>query len=86
MTTITCPVREAAMRLGLEFIESLFYRAALEQGFKEGSEQRARELFQTFSRGEALPGWCANFVVRVNEGKYGACPECGSQSTCHHSH
>lgn len=71
MTTLSDPVMQATRKMRLEFVESLLYRAALEHGFRDGSEQRAREAFHTLQRAgfDGLPPWARDFVSRVNKGK-----------------
>lgn len=70
MLTITYPVKMAARLLECQFVESLFFRAALEAGFGSGSEQRAQELYQTYMRGgyTELPAFAKNFIIKVNQG------------------
>jgi hypothetical protein len=65
-------VTDAANRLGCKFIESLFYRAALEQGFGHNSEARARELMQVYARQgiEKLPSWTRTFILEVCAGQH----------------
>jgi len=63
---------DAAKRLGCQFIESFFFRAALEAGFGTRSEDKAREINLAWSRGgyDNLPHWVKKFALDVCDGQH----------------
>ena len=66
-------VTDACRRLGVQFVESLFYSAALNAGFGARSEDRAREVHIQWARGgyQALPVWVKQYILEVMDGQHG---------------
>lgn len=71
-TVVQDSVTDAATRLGLRFIESLFYYAALESGYIQTADEKAKELTRIWLRqGEdRLPEFAREFVLRVCNGEF----------------
>lgn len=63
-------VLDAKRRLGCMFVESVFFRCALEHGYGQRSEDRARELFQIYNRSgyNELPAPTKKFILDVCNG------------------
>lgn len=64
-------ITDAAKRLGFQFTEQVFYRAALEAGFTNTAEDKARQLDVHWKRSgySTLPPWVKDFVLRACAGE-----------------
>jgi hypothetical protein len=64
-------VTDAAKRLGCQFTETVFYRYALEVGYGQRAEDKARELDTIWKRKgyQALPDGFKDFVLKVCNGE-----------------
>ena len=58
-------VGQVQKALGLKFVESVFYYAALDAGFGRHAEDKARQLMQMWQRGGffCLPMFCKQFCL-----------------------
>lgn len=63
-------VTDAARRQGVKHVEQIFFNAAVQAGFPQPAD-RAMALYRVWCREgyNALPEFCKDYVLRVNNGE-----------------
>lgn len=64
-------VTDAARRMNCKFIETLFYRIALDQGYGRTAEGKARELYSIYEAHsyKGLPEFAKKYIREVCDGQ-----------------